>query len=162
MNGQRWRHRDRRRGFSLLEIMLAMAILGSSLAILSVMVTRAVSAAREARELAVARMLCQTKVAEILLDGTAGISPQSVAQTPLDAFDSGSTTPFVFSVEVEQGQLEGLLSVRVIVEGLDPDGGPPLARYAINRWMIDPLLGLEEAEMEEEAAKEAASGDAEI
>ena len=73
--------------------------------------------------------------------------------TPVDSFDSQSTTPFSFSVEVQPGQLGGILLIRVLVEAEDPDGGEPIARYSLVRWMIDPAR-LEELEAEEEAARE--------
>ncbi len=85
--------RDMRKrcGFSLLEILLALAILGGSLALLSRIVETGTSAAREARDLSVARILCQTKLSELLLDSMTGISPQSVPLGPLESFDSQST-----------------------------------------------------------------------
>ncbi len=150
----------RNSGFSLLEILLALAILGGALAVLSQIVDRGATAARESRDLSIARILCQTKLAEVLLDATAGISPTSVPSTPLDSFDSQSLTPFVRMIEVNPAPMDGLLVVKVTIEALNPDGGPPLARYSLTRWMIDPLLGLEEAEMEEEMAKEEAAGTA--
>jgi len=52
-----------RSGFSLLEILLALSILGGSLAVLSQIAEIGTSAAREARELSVCRMLCQSKLA---------------------------------------------------------------------------------------------------
>ena len=147
-----------RRGFSLLETMLALAILGGSLAILSRIVDTGISAAREARDLANARMICQAKLSEVLLNSTGGFTPQTQPLTPVDSFDSQSTTPFEFSVEVQPGQLGGILLIRVVVEAQNPDGGEPLARYSLVRWMIDPALGLEELEAEEEAAREEAAG----
>ncbi|MGI9472217.1 MAG: prepilin-type N-terminal cleavage/methylation domain-containing protein [Rubripirellula sp.] len=151
--------RRRRSGFSLLEILLALAILGGSLAVLSRIVDTGISASREARDLVVARMLCQSKLSELLLDSTAGISPLSVPMSPVQSFDSQSTTPFYYSVDVQPGQMDGILVIRVTVEALDPSGGQTLARYSLTRWMIDPAIGLEEMEAEEEAAREeAASG----
>ena len=147
-----------RRGFSLLEILLSLAILGGSLAILSRIVDTGISAAREARDLSIARMICQAKLSEVLLNSTAGLTPPAQPLTPVDSFDSQSTTPFEFSVEVQPGQLGGILLIRVVVEAQDPDGGVPLARYSLVRWMIDPALGLEELEEEEEAAREEAAG----
>jgi len=147
----------KRSGFSLLEILLALAILGGSLALLSRIVETGTSAAREARDLSVARILCQTKLSELLLDSMTGISPQSVPLGPLESFDSQSTTPFSYSVEVQPAPLDGLLVIRVVVEAGDPNGGPPLARYSLTRWMVDPALGLEEAEAEEELLKEEAA-----
>ncbi|GAA4466746.1 type II secretion system protein [Novipirellula rosea] len=141
-----------RGGFSLLEILLSIAILGGSLAVLSQLALTGTDAAREARELSVARILCQTKLSEILLQN---ISPQSLPMSPVESADSGSMIPFQYSVEVQPAALDGLLAVRVTVEATDPDGGPAIATYALTRWMIDPTLGLEEAEAEEKAAKEA-------
>ena len=147
-----------RSGFSLLELLLALAILGGSLAMLMQIVSIGTAAARESRALSISRILCQTKLAEVLLDGTAGISPISTPETPLESFDSSSTSPFVYSIEVTPGPLDGLLVIRVTVSALDANDGPPLAQYSLTRWMIDPLLGLQEAELEEEAAKEEAAG----
>jgi prepilin-type N-terminal cleavage/methylation domain-containing protein len=146
-------------GFSLLEILLALAILGGALAVLSQIAETGTSAAREARDLSVARLLCQSKLSETLLDAGTGISPQTIMDAPLEAFDSGSLTSYNYSVEVQPGQLDGLLNVRVTVTAVNPSGGPPLATYSLTRWMIDPLMGLESAEAEEEAAKAAAEQD---
>lgn len=145
----------RRRGFSLLEILLSLAILGGSLALLSRIAETGTSAAREARDLSVARMLCQSKLSELLLDSlSTGTAPQPVGATPMESFDSQSTTPFFYSVDVQPAPLEGLLAVLVTVEAANPNGGPPLARYALMRWMVDPALGLEQAEAEAEAMQE--------
>ncbi|MFK8111455.1 MAG: type II secretion system protein [Rubripirellula sp.] len=154
------RPRTQRAGFSLFEILLALAILGASLAILSRIAENGTSAAREARDLSVARIICQSKLSEILLDSMAGTAPQSSPPTPLPAFDSQATTPFSFTVDVQPAPLDGILAIRVTVEAQDPNGGPALATYSLMRWMIDPALGLEEAEAEEEAAQAAAEEEA--
>ncbi len=154
--------RNVRTGFSLLEILLALAILGGSLAILSSIASTGVSAAREARDLSVARLLCQSKLSEVLLDSNANrVAPTPVPESPLEPFDSESMTAFTYSVDVQPGQLDGLLIVRVVVVAQDTDGGPPIATYSLVRWMIDPTLGLEEAEAEEKAAQEEAAAGAE-
>lgn len=144
-----------RQGFSLLEMILALAILGGSLAILSQIATTGTDAARESRDLALARLVCQSQLSQVLMQNT---TPVTVVSAPVETFDSGSLTEFMYSVDVQQGTLQGLLTVRVTVEAIDPDGGPPLATYTLVRWMIDPAYGLEEAELEEEAAKDAAAG----
>jgi prepilin-type N-terminal cleavage/methylation domain-containing protein len=142
-----------RAGFTLLEMLLALAILGGSLAVLSQIAATGTEAARESRDLAMARLLCQSKLSEILLQN---ITPVAVPPTPAEVFDSGSLTPFTYSVEVQPGPLEGLLAIRVVVQATNLDGGPPLATYSLTRWMIDPAIGLEEAEMEEQAMRDAA------
>ena len=147
-----------RAGFSLLEILLALAILGGSLALLSRIAETGTAAAREARELSIARLLCQSKLSELLLDSQAtGVSPQAVTSALMQPFDSESTTPFYCTVEVQPGPMNGLLAVGVTVEAMNPDGGPALARYTLVRWMVDPALGLEELEAEEEAMREEAA-----
>ena len=144
----------KRSGFSMLEMLLALAILGTSLAVLAQLADVGTSAAREARALAMARLACQTKLSELLLNSTTmGQSPTAVVDAPVDSFDSQSTLSFTYSVEVMPAPLDGMLAVRLSVKAL---GGNDevLATYALERWMIDPALGLEELEMEEEAARE--------
>ncbi|TWU43181.1 hypothetical protein Q31b_22190 [Novipirellula aureliae] len=143
-----------RNGFTLLEILLALAILGGSLAILGTIARTGTSAARESRDLAVARILCQTKLTEILLEN---ISPQPVVDIPITSADSGSMSPFSYSVEVMPAPLDGMLAIRVTVVAANPDGGSALATYSLSRWMIDPDLGLEALEAAEAAEAEAAA-----
>lgn len=143
------------RGFSMLEILLALAILGGSLAVLSQIADIGMSAARESRDLAASRILCQTKLSEVLLDAMSGIAPQSVSTAPFDVpFDSQSSSVYQYSVTVQPAPIDGLLAIQVLVESVDPDNGAVRTRYALTRWTIDPTLGLEEAEAEEEALRE--------
>mgnify|MGYP001557105615 FL=1 len=146
--------RKARKAFSLLEMILALAILGSSLAILAQIASSGVDAAREARALVTARMICQNKLSELLLNIEAGQTPTAIVEAPAESFDSASTETFLYSVEITPGQLDGLLSLRVTVEARGGDGTEKLAIFALDRWIIDPALMLEEAEAEEEAARE--------
>lgn len=146
-----------RRGFSLLEIILALAILGGALAVLGQIADTGTDAAREARALAMARVLCQAKLSEVLLNASLGQTPTTVIDAIAEPFDSLATIQYSYSIEVAPAPLEGLLAIRVSVQGLDPDGGPRLAVYQLTRWMIDPALGLEAAEEEEKALREDAS-----
>ena len=147
-------HPNSRTAFSLLEMILALAILGSSLAILAQIASTGVDAAREARALTTARMICQNKLSELLLNIEAGQTPTVIIEAPAESFDSASTETFLYSVEITPGQMDGLLSLRVTVQARGGDGTEKLAIYALDRWVIDPALGLLEAEAEEEAARE--------
>ena len=144
-----------RAGFSLLEILLALAILGGAMAVLAQIAGTGTDASREARDLATARIIAQTKLSEILLDRF--VSPVAVPPTPVEAFDGAADSAFTYSVEIQQASLNGLLAVRVTVQAVNPNGGQALATYTLDRWMIDPLLGLEQLEAEEQAAREASS-----
>jgi prepilin-type N-terminal cleavage/methylation domain-containing protein len=149
---------QQRRGFSLLEILLALAILGGSLAVLSQIAEIGTSAAREARDLSICRILCQAKLSEVLLDTSLGISPQSIFNSSLESFDSASITSYAYSIEVQPSQLDGLLSLRVTVQALESDDSTPIATFSLTRWVVDPTLGLEQAEADEKALKEELSG----
>lgn len=152
------RNRTHRAGFSLLEILLALSILGGSLAVLSQIAEIGTSAAREARGLATCRILCQAKLTEVLLDATAGISPPSMFDAPLESFDSASITSYRHTIEVQQGSMDGLLSVRVTVQAVDPDSDNAIATVSLTRWLVDPTLGLEQAEADEKALREEMTG----
>jgi len=148
-----------RRGFSLLEILLAISILGGSLAVLSQIAEIGTSAAREATELSNCRILCQSKLSEILLNAAAGISPQSIFDAPLDSFDSTSTTTYNYTVEVQPASLDGLLSLRVSVKAVESDNITAIATFSLTRWVVEPGLALEQAEADEKGMREEMIGE---
>ena len=148
----------KRPGFSLLEMVLALTILGASLAILAQIADTGSDAAREARALVSCRMICQSKLNEELLNISYGQPPAVVVDAPAEPFDSQSTETYLYSLEIANGQLEGLLAVRATVRAMGGDGTEQIAAFVLDRWIIDPLVGLEEAEAEEEAAWEELSG----
>lgn len=135
--------------------MLALAIFGAALAILAQVVSVGGEASLSAREAAMTRLLCQSKMSEIL---AANIQPVGVSATPIPGPDAESTTVYQYSVDVMQTSVNGLLTVRVTVQASSTDGGPPLAQYGITRWMIDPMLGLEQAEAEAQAGQNSGLG----
>jgi len=142
----------RRRGFSMLEILLALAILGGSLAVLSQIVGTGADSAAAARDLAMAQLICQSKLAETILTGT---TPVTIPPTPTSAPDSEATTAFSYAVEVAAAPTPGMLAIRVSVEAGGDNGGVSTASYSLTRWIIDPALGLAQAEADAKAAKEA-------
>lgn len=140
-------------------MVLALTILGASLAILAQIADTGSDAAREARALVSCRMICQTKLNEELLNITYGQSPAIVVDAPVEPFDSQSTETYLYSLEIANGQLDGLLALRATVRAMGGDGTESIASCVLDRWVIDPLLGLEEAEAEEEAARAELSGE---
>lgn len=141
-----------RRGISLLEVVLAIAILGGSLAALSSVVMTGADAALDARTRSLAQLLCEGQMAQILLNN---MQPVPVQDQPIASPDP--TTAFTLAVESEPAPLNGLLAIRVTVSGQGSDGSGQPVNVSLVRWMVDPLLGLEAAEAEEKASAAAAA-----
>jgi general secretion pathway protein I len=119
-----------RRGFSLLEVILALAILAGTIAILGELVSLGVRNARAARDMTQAELLCESKMAEI----AAGILlPEAVQSTACETDPDN----WLYSLAVEPTDQEGLLSVTVtVVQDLSPDKRP--AQFSLVRWIRDP------------------------
>jgi general secretion pathway protein I len=118
----------RRRAFTLFEVLLALAILVGSLAVIGELGRRGLSNSRRASALAVAQLHCESKLAEI----TSGIvTPSAVAGAPLE------TDPaWLYTISVEPTADPGLIAVRVMVsENLPPENNP--AEFSLVRWMPD-------------------------
>lgn len=140
----------RRSGLSLLEVMLAIAILGMSLVVLAELMRIGSRASREAREITIAQLLCEAKMAEVAL----GMIPaQAANQQPCE------TDPnWVYSIEVQPADETGLLMVMVQVTEAQPVGVRPL-EFTLTRLMVDPAteLAAEAAAAEAAAAASEAS-----
>lgn len=120
-----------KRGFSLLEVVLALAILAGSLAALGEVMRlgdeNAAAAADEAR----AAMLAESVMSELLV-GARQVANVSGAALPLE-----DDPPWVASIEVQATDYQELVAVRVsIVQQLPPEQEP--ARCDLVRWMPNP------------------------
>jgi type II secretory pathway pseudopilin PulG len=141
------------RGISLLEVILAIAIMGGSIAALSSVVMNGASAATDARDRALAQMLCEQQMAQLLIQN---IMPVAVNEQPLQSPDPNLT--FTLTTQINPAPLNGLLSIQMLVSGQAMDSSQNPVQVMLVRWMIDPNLGLEQAEADEQAAAEEAAG----
>jgi type II secretion system protein I len=125
-------------GFSLLEVILALAIAAGSIAILGEASRLALRNAEIARDLARAQLLCESKLAEIT---TGVITPDAVSKARFDETTTASIDPnesaWLYSIETEQTDEEGLIAVRVTVTRDLPEGKHPV-RFSLVRWVRDP------------------------
>lgn len=125
-------------GFSLLEVILAMAILAGSIAVLGEASRLALRNAEIARDLARAQLLCESKLAEIT---TGIIAAEDVGKTAFDATTTASIDPnepaWLYSIETQPTDEDGLISVRVTVTRDLPAGQHPVS-FSLVRWMPDP------------------------
>jgi general secretion pathway protein I len=134
-----------RAGFSLLEVILALAILAGAIAVLGEIARNGIESTRIARGLTFAQLLCESKMAEI----AAGIElPDPVARARIENIDDPTQLNWVYSVEAETTEIEGLLAVRVIVTQDLPEEQRPV-HCALVRWMADPNIETEDMSSEE-------------
>ena len=118
-----------RKGLSLLEVLLAMAILGLSLVSIGGLVQLGYRSATDAKLQTEAYVICDAKMAEVI----AGVLPleSSGSQTVEENPD------WVYSVEVSNSDRFGLFHVRVAVEQAPEISAYPVS-YSIDRFVPDP------------------------
>ncbi|MGL4514256.1 MAG: prepilin-type N-terminal cleavage/methylation domain-containing protein [Lacipirellulaceae bacterium] len=132
-----------RSAFTLLEVVLALAILGLALATLGAAVRlsheNALRAAREAEALGIA----QSVLAELESGARPLTSAENVPwQSSPDQPNPAELDRWVTSVTPGSGPLQGLVVVRVGVT-LEAGSVPPLVRVEVAKWMPDPSVASE-------------------
>jgi len=121
-----------RSGFSLLEVILALAILTGAIAVLGELARQGVENARRVRDLSQAQLLCESMMSQI----TSGlVAPEAMQATALETDDPDHL--WLCTVEVDTVDEEGLLSVRVTVSQDTSTDSRPVS-CSLTRWVIDP------------------------
>jgi type II secretion system protein I len=131
--------RLKRSALSLLEVVLALAILGAAGAMLAQSMQVATDAGIQARDQALAELLAESKLSEVI----AGAYPpnQSTDWMPIQTVvDPGR---WHFKIIGQPTMTDGMLGVQVWVTD-DPQMQKSRAiQVMLTRWMIDPNLGLD-------------------
>jgi general secretion pathway protein I len=118
-------------GFTLLEIILALAILAGSLAALGEVMRLADQNASMTRDESQAQILASSVMDELVAGA------RDLVAIDRGPFDFVTEPPWVYSVVIEPTAYEELVAVRVLVEqDIDPRLQP--ARFALVRWMPNP------------------------
>jgi general secretion pathway protein I len=121
----------RRAGFSLLEVILALAILGGAIAVLGEGARLTLRNAELARDMALAQLLCESKMSEIVARTVAAENVQRA--TLVKNTDSGESD-WLYSIETASLAEDGLMSVRVTVTRDLPAEKHPV-QFSLVRWM---------------------------
>ena len=141
----------RRGGFSLLEVILALAILTGAIAVLGEALRLGMRNAQLARDLTQAQLLCESKLAEI----AAGLTPaDTVSPTQFDCVVGDGRTVWLYSIALGDTEEEGLNLVCVTVSQ-DPTTEKRPVEFSLFRWIPDANAQA----LAESAAAEAATGD---
>ena len=126
-----------RRGFSLLEMVLALAVLAGAVLVLLEVNRVALRNAARARDLARAQLLCESKLAEIV-SGITSPSPVDKASFDPNVESSVASDPsWSYSIDTPPTDEQGLIAVRVTVAKELSAGQQPL-KFSLVRWMPDP------------------------
>ncbi len=144
-----------RAGLSLLEVMLALSILGVSTAILSQILQIGTDNGLRARRITQAQMLCESKMNEVVLGS---VSTQSTTWTPITV--GVANAEWFFLVETIAAEQPSLIGVVVSVSDAQSisENRPPLARLV--QWIIDPSLGMDSKSTSDPAASGTSSDSA--
>ena len=119
-------------GLSLIEVVLAMAILAGAMVALSQLIGLGLRSAAEARDLARAQILAESMMAEITI-GT--IPATSINQMAID-----SEPGWLVSITAGTTLQDGVIQVIVVTERQTDRTNA--ARFELSRWMRDPSLPL--------------------
>jgi type II secretion system protein I len=122
-----------RRGFTLLEVILAIGILAVVVAILGEMLRLGMLNAQKAKNTAKAELFCETKLAEIV----SGYAPAQSTSGPMDEIVDPSDANWTYTVDVASGIEDGLLNVTVTVQQ-DAQVTQHPTQVSLTRWMVDP------------------------
>lgn len=127
-----------RSGLSLLEVILALAILAMSVALLSQITKQSTDNGLMAQRLATAQMLCESKMSEVL----AGAIPLTTTPwTPItDSLRNGNWN---YQIQTVTAQQKDMVGVRLSVTDQPNTTTENPELFFIVRWMIDPNLGLD-------------------
>ncbi|MCS7305128.1 MAG: type II secretion system GspH family protein [Thermoguttaceae bacterium] len=138
--------------FSLLEVILALTILGVSLAVLGELARWGLRHAGYVRDMTQAQLLCESKMSEIV---TGIVWPEPAVNVPFaaeDLLDPNDPVGWVYSIELAETDQPGLLAVAVTVsQNLPPERKP--VQCTLVRWIPNP--GIEGYDIATEAASEA-------
>jgi general secretion pathway protein I len=127
------RIRRTRRAFSLLEIILAIAIFTMALVAVGELMRLGLRNAQKARDTTRAQLLCESIVAEV----TSG----AIEPTPVADQASEIDPDWCYSIQVNSTDVTGLLSVSVTVNRVNYSN--PLEGVTLVRWMPDPQYAAE-------------------
>ncbi|QDV22982.1 type IV pilus modification PilV family protein [Aureliella helgolandensis] len=152
-----------RSGLSLLEVVLALTILAIASAYISQGMRIATQNALKAQRITQAEMVAESVMNQVI----AGVIPaQPVTWTDYlspSGMSLAAQQGWMYQILSVPSEVTGMVGIQVAVQYADPNsGGFNESSYdlSVNRWMIDPTLGLDtppEEELEEEMSSSSSS-----
>lgn len=133
-----------RKGFSLIEVVLALAILGGAMAVLGEAVRHSMENARVARDLTDAQLYCESKMAELQAgflstDSVTDMPIEPMTDSTLESTSESTDTGWSYSIQSESLGEEGLLLVYVSAYQ-NPDTVKKPVTFTMTRIILDESL----------------------
>ena len=143
-----------RAAFSLLEVILSLAILAGAMAMLGEVARNALENARIARDLTDAQLFCESKMAEleagmITTDPVSKMPIEALSDSTLESTSDPQDITWLYSVETELIDDEGLVQVRITVEQ-DSESVKTPVFFSMTRMVLDESMISTETTTEEE------------
>lgn len=123
-----------------MEVVLSLAILAMSVALLSQITKQATDNGLMAQRLAHAQMLCESKMSEVLV----GAIPVE-GNTWTEITDTGVRGTWYYQIQTVTAERKDMVGVRLSVTDQPNSTTENPELFFIVRWMIDPNLGLDKA-----------------
>ncbi len=139
--------RSSRRAISLLEVVLALAILAMASAYLAQSMHIAAENATRAERMTQAEIIAESVMNQVV----AGVLPiQSASWTAYSSANPMGATAalnkqsqWMYSISQLSTEVPGMIGIQVAVDEVGPNGADGQADFYINCWIIDPNLGLD-------------------
>ena len=133
----RYPSRQTQAGFTLMEILVSITILGLSMVAINGLVSIGARNAREAQVLTTSQFLAESKLSEVK---TGLLSPNSTGPMPFTQEET--TEQFTFEVQSQSMGGDGqLMAIRVVVKY---EGVEPALTYQLDTLMIDPQIEMQQ------------------
>ena len=129
-------------GLSLLEVVLALSVLGVSAAIMAQAMQLAVRNALRAQNLAHAELVAESVMSQVV----AGILPaQATTWAPYYSTSTLATpdSSWVYMITIVPAEIQGMMGIQIGVRDSSQPSVDQRPDYVVTQWIIDPSLGLD-------------------
>ncbi len=129
-------------GLSLLEVVLALSVLGVSAAIMAQAMQLAARNALRAQNLAHAELVAESVMSQVV----AGILPaQATTWAPYYSTSTLATpnSSWVYMIAIVPAEIQGMLGIQIGVRDSSKPSVDERPDYMVTQWIIDPSLGLD-------------------
>ena len=146
---------SKRRGLSLLEVVLALAILAMASAYLAQSMFTATNSAITAEKLNQAELVAENVMSQVV-SGLLPAQPTTwTTYVPLNpnlgapVNTTGGQAQWMYQIQLVAAEVQGMIGLQVAVKRVEPDGSQTEYDLVVNRWIIDPALELDQPPEEE-------------